>query len=168
MTLKDISIIIDTLAINVELTNIALVGTRKRQYTTSRAMLYNRKDIIPRAPAHSLCPSSALIHNARTMRPFLHFTAVAVEFENRMRVPASSASLSLSPYSQRRIKSYLEIVIVLRRRDPFVRIRTGELAGNCCPRKERKRITPYFSLTTWRGEFIQVYTGQAESPRYVI
>lgn len=113
----------------------------------SRAILYNRKDIIPRAPAHSLCPSSALIHNARhNARPFLHFTAVAVEFENRMCVPASSAPLPLSrPLRQRRIKSYLEIVIVLRRRDPFVRNRTAELAGNCCPRKERKRITPYSS-----------------------
>lgn len=94
MTLKDISIITD-IGNKREINEYSALGLGT---SISRAMLYNRKDIIPRAPAHSLCPSSVLIHNARTIRPFLHFTAVAVEFENRMRVPASSSSLPLSPY----------------------------------------------------------------------
>lgn len=91
MSLKDISMITDV----GDKCRINGYSALELGTSISRAILYNRKDIIPRAPAHSLCPSSALIHNACTMRPFLHFTAVAVEFENRMLVPASFASLTL-------------------------------------------------------------------------
>lgn len=158
MTLKDISIITD-------------IGNKRRinEYSTlglgtsiSRAMLYNRKDIIPRAPTHSLYPSSMLIHNARTIRPLLHFTAVAVEFENRMCVPASSPSLPLSPYAGVELNPTWKSSSSFGVADPFVRNRTSELAGNCCPRKERKRITPYSSspVVAWR-----IYSGIHEASR---